>query len=389
MIRPQPPQPKQGETRERYRFDWNSPVVISSHNPHTLYFGGNKLFKTVNRGDRWTAISPDLTAQPDSQHSALVSIDESSLTPGLIWVGTNDGNIQLTQNNGALWTRLNDNMTGAPQNYWVKRVESSHHVEGRAYVVLDGHRHDDQAPYMYLTDDYGQTWKKITNGLPEGSLYVVREDPKNPDLLFAGTEFAVYVSLDRGENWFRFMNGMPTVPVHDLFIHPREYDLIAGTHGRGAWITDDLTSLQQWTPEISKKDIHLFTIRPEVQWARTYEWIWVSDKRFFKPNPPTGSQITYWLKNALPESVKVEILDITGTVIRNLQGPKEAGLHHVRWDFRLNAPQKKAETSSQSRYRQRAPMAAPGEYLVRLSAGETVLTTRLLVEKDDPGYIGR
>ncbi len=389
MIRPQPPQPQEGETRERYRFDWNSPVVISSHNPHTLYFGGNKLFKTVNRGDSWAAISPDLTAQPDSPTSALVSIGESPLIPGLIWVGTNDGNVQLTRNNGTQWTRLNENMTGAPQDYWVKRIEASHHVEGRAYVVFDGHRHDDQAPYIYLTDDYGQSWKKITNGLPEGSVYVVREDHRNPNLLFAGTEFAVYMSLNRGETWSRFMNGMPTVPVHDLFIHPRENDLIAGTHGRGAWIADNLTHLQQWTPEISKNDIYLFDIRSEVLWAQTYEWTWVSDKRFFQPNPPTGSRISYWLKEAQPESVKIEILDITGTVIRNLQGPRDAGLHHVRWDFRQNPPQKKPGAASQSRYRRRAPLATPGEYLVRMTAGETVISTKLVVEEDNPGYIGR
>ena len=163
---------------------------------------------------------------------------------------------------------MNDNMTDAPEKYWVKRVEASNHVEGRAYVALDGHRYNDFAPYIYVTDDYGETWKKITNGLPEGSVYVVREDHKNPDLLFAGTEFAVYVSLNRGENWVRFMNGLPTVPVHDLLIHPRDNDLIAGTHGRGAWIVNNLTPLQQLTPEVKEKDVHLFEVRPEAQWAR-------------------------------------------------------------------------------------------------------------------------
>ncbi len=391
FLRPQPPRPQEGQPRVRYRFDWNAPVIISPHNPHTLYFGGNKLFKSVDRGDNWQTISPDLTADPESRLSALVSVDESPLKPGLIWAGTSDGNVQLTRNGGAAWTRLNDNITDAPQNYWVKRVEASNHVAGRAYVAFDGHRHDDQAPYIYTTDDYGQTWKKITKGLPEGSVYVIREDYKNPDLLFCGTEFAVYISLDRGETWSRFMNGLPTVPVHDLFIHPRDYDLIAGTHGRGAWIVDNLTSLQQWTPEAREKDVHLFDIRPEVQWARTYEWSWVTDKRFFEPNPPTGSTIAYYLKNDLPERVTIEILDITGKVIRNLEGPKEAGVHKVLWNFRQNPPSKsaKAGQTSQRRYQRRAPLAGTGEYLVRLTAGETVLTTKLVVEKDNPGYIGR
>jgi photosystem II stability/assembly factor-like uncharacterized protein len=391
VIRPQPPQPKKGEKRERYRFDWNSPVIISSHNPHTLYFGGNRLFKTVNRGDSWNVISPDLTTDPESQFSAIVSIDESPIKPGVVWVGTSDGNVQLTQDDGANWTLMNDKIAGAPKSYWVKRIEASNHVLGRAYVVFDGHRHDDQKPYIFVTDDFGKTWKKITNGLPEGSVYVVREDYKNPDLLFAGTEFAAYISLDRGENWARFMNGLPTVPVHDLYIHPRDHDLIAGTHGRGAWIVDNITPLQQMTPEVKEKDVFLFDIRPEVQWARSYEWTWVPDKRFIKPNPPMGSNISYHLKNTVP-SVKIEILDITGEVVRDLEGPAEPGIHMVFWDFRKNPPPNQGSQSQESmaqRFRRRLPMVGPGEYLVRLSMGEKILTKKLIIEKDNPDYMGR
>ncbi len=392
MIRPRPPQPKKGEQRERYRFDWNTPVIISLHNPHTLYFGGNKLFKSVNRGDSWQVISPDLTADPESRYSAIVSIDESPLKPGVVWVGTNDGNVQLSKDDGAHWARLNDRIAGAPKSYWVKRIEASNHALGRAYIVFDGHRHDDQEPYIYATEDFGVTWKKITAGLPEGSVYVVREDYKNPDLLFAGTEFAVYISLDRGENWNRFMNGLPTVPVHDLYIHPRDSDLIAGTHGRGAWIVDNITPLQQLNPGIKEKDIHLFDVRPEVQWARSYEWTWVADKRFKRSNPPIGSTISYYLKNNASSAVKIEILDITGTVLRDLEGPGEAGYHKVFWDFRKNPPKKRGSESQQSmqqRFRRRAPMVGPGEYLVRLTAGEKVLSTRLVVEQDNPSYMGR
>ena len=392
MIRPQPPQPKKGEQRERYRFDWNSPLIISPHNPHTLYFGGNKLFKTVSRGDSWNTISPDLTADPDSRFSAIVSIDESPLKPGVVWVGTSDGNVQLTLDDGANWTRLNDNMAGAPKSYWVKRVEASNHEPGRAYVVFDGHRHDDQNPYIYVTEDFGKTWKRITNGLPEGSVYVVREDYKNPDLLFAGTEFAVYISLDRGETWTRFMNGLPTVPVHDLYIHPRDFDLIAGTHGRGAWIVDNITPLQQTTPEMKENGVYLFDIRPEVQLARSYEWTWVADKRFKRPNPPTGSTMFYYLKNDIPEPVKIAIMDITGRVLRDLEGPKQAGFHKVFWDFRENPPKSQGGESQQriqQRFRRRAPMVGPGEYLVQLTAGDKVLSAKLIIEKDDPGYMGR
>lgn len=388
-IRPRAPQPQEGEKRIRLRYDWNSPYIISPHNPHTLYFGANYLFKTVDRGDQWRIISPDLTADPESRYSAIVSIDESPVTPGTLWVGTSDGNVQLTRNDGAAWKRLNDNIEDAPEEYWVKCMEASNHEEGRAYVVFDGHRHDDYAPYIYVTDDFGATWRKITHGLPEGSVYVILEDYKNPDLLFAGTEFAVYMSLDRGQNWGRFMNGLPTVPVHDLLIHPRELDLIAGTHGRGVWIIDNLTPLQQLTPEVKEKDVHLFDIRPEVQWARTYEWSWVPDKRFFKSNPPYGSTLAYWIKNELPEEVKIEILNIQGEVIRNLKGGKEAGMHAVRWDFRKDPPPQKKSASGQPRYRRRSPMVPPGDYQVRVTAGETVLTTWLKIEQDNPKYMGR
>jgi photosystem II stability/assembly factor-like uncharacterized protein len=392
VLRPQSPPAKKGERREQYRFDWNTPVIISPHNPHTLYLGGNKLFKSVDRGDSWNAISPDLTADPESQYSAIVSIDESPLKPGLIWIGTSDGNVQISRDDGARWTLMNEKMTEAPKNYWVKRVEASNHVLGRAYVAFDGHRNDDQAPYIFVTEDFGETWKKITNGLPEGSVYVVREDYKNPDLLFAGTEFAAYISLNRGETWERFMNGLPTVPIHDLYIHPRDSDLIAGTHGRGAWIVDNITPLQQLSSDVKEKDVHLFDARREVQWVRSYEWTWVPDKRFKKPNPPTGSSIFYHLAKELPDPVKIAIIDITGSVVRNLEGPKEGGLHRVFWDFRENPPQQQTGRSGQSmqqRFRRLSPMVAPGEYLVRLTAGDKVLTTKLVVEKDNPDYLGR
>lgn len=391
-IRPRPPAQAEGEQPERYRFDWNSPMLLSPHNPRTLYFGGNKLFKSVDRGDHWKVISPDLTATPDARSSAIVSIDESPLMSGVVWVGTNDGNVCLTKNDGVNWTLLNDKITGAPKNYWVKRIEASNHVPGRAYLVFDGHRNDDQDPYIYITEDFGETWENISGSLPEGSIYVVREDYKNPNLLFAGSEFALYFSIDRGMTWSRFMNGFPTVPVHDLYIHPREGDLIAGTHGRGAWITDNITPLQQLTPEVMEKDVHLFDIRPEVQWARTYEWSWVTDKRFFKPNPPTGSNIAYYLKTEARDSVEIEIVDISGEVIRDFKGPRAAGLQKVFWNFTKNPPPQTESQPGQAMQRQRSRRgspAEPGEYLVRLKSGGTVLTTKLVIEKDNPGYMGK
>ncbi len=394
-IRPRPPAPAAGEERERYRFDWNTPFLISPHNPRTLYLGANKVLKTVDRGDHWQAISPDLTAQVDDRNSALVSVTESPLVPGLIWAGSNDGNVQLTRNDGATWTLLNSNITGAPERYWVKRIEASHHEAGRAFVVFDGHRHDDQAPYVFMTDDFGETWSNITGNLPEGSCYVIREDFVNPDLLFVGTEFAVHYSLDRGATWHRFMNEMPTVPVHDLLIHPRDADLIAGTHGRGAWIVNNITPLQQLTQDVMAEDVHLFDVRPEVQWLTTYEFSWTTDKRFYKPNPPTGSTIAWYLGEDAADEVTIEILDLTGRVIKTFEGSTDAGLNTIFWDFRGDPP---PMTEAQAeRFQQmgrgggsrRGAAVSPGEYLVRLTAGSDVQTTILVIEQDVPGYMGR
>ncbi|MCJ7753934.1 MAG: hypothetical protein MUP13_05185, partial [Thermoanaerobaculales bacterium] len=377
---------------ERARFDWNAPFLISPHNAQTLYMGGKRVFKSVNRGDRWEEISPDLTATPDEPASAIVSLTESTLQAGLLWAGSNDGNVFLLRSGSVEWTALKDNLPDAPERYWVKRIEASHHELGRAYLVLDGHRHNDFAPYVYTTEDFGETWTNITNNLPEGSIYVVREDFKNPDLLFAGSEFAIYMSLDRGATWSRFMTDMPTVPVHDLLIHPRDSDLIAGTHGRGAWVVDNITSLQQMTPEVMASEVHLFDVRPDVQWLSTYEFSWTTDKRFYKDNPPTGSSIRYYLQAEQADSAVVEILNISGEVLRTLAGDSKAGVNVVFWDQRETPPPAPVGDQGGNQYR-RGPrvgnLLPPGIYLVRLTVGEEVQTTRLIIEKHTPGYMGR
>jgi len=388
-IRPRRPAADDEEEPERYHFDWNAPFQLSPHNHQTLYMGGKMVFKSVNRGDSWDIISPDLTAKPDERYSAIVSVAESPIQPGLLWAGTNDGNVYVRQDNTADWTLLTDNIRGVPPHYWVKKIEPSHHELGRAYVVFDGHRWNDFAPYVYATDDYGQSWTNITNNLPEGSVYVIREDFKNPDLLFAGSEFAIYVSIDRGATWSRFMNDMPTAPVHDLVIHPRDADLIAGTHGRGAWIADNITPLQQLTPEVLDKDVHLFEVRPEVQWLSTYEFSWTTQKRFYKDNPPTGSNIVYYLKSEYSDSSSVEILDVAGNVLRTLAGDTQAGINAVFWDQREPPPPEEEGDNRRRQGPRLGDLIPPGEYLVRLTVGNEIQTTRLVIEKDNPGYMGR
>jgi photosystem II stability/assembly factor-like uncharacterized protein len=391
-VRPMPPAPAAGEERERYRFDWNTPFILSPHNPQTLYVGGNKVFKSVDRGDSFTEISPDLTALPEERSSALVSIAESPLLPGLLWAGSNDGNVWMRRGEGSEWELLNGNIPGAPERYWIKSIEASNHEPGRAYVVFDGHRWDDYDPHLFMTDDYGDTWTEITSDLPEGSLYVVTEDPVNPDLLFTGSEVGLYFSMDRGGTWARFMNDLPTVPVHDLLIHPRDMDLIAGTHGRGAWIADNITPLQQMTSEVLEDDLTLFDVRPEVQWLTTYEFSWTTDKRFYANNPPTGSTIAFFAGEGVSGEATIDILDIEGETVRTLEVDVDAGLNLVFWDQRgTPPPMPELPEGVQQRFRgqRRAPLAAPGEYLVRLTVGEQVQTTTLVIEQDVPGYMGR
>ncbi len=391
-VRPQPPMPEGGAERERYRFDWNTPFTLSPHNPQTLYVGGNKVFKSVDRGDTFIEVSPDLTALPEERSSALVSLAESPLVQGLLWAGSNDGNVWVRRTDTSDWELLNGNIPDAPQQYWVKDVEASNHAAGRAYVAFDGHRHMDLDPHVYMTNDYGESWTNITANLPEGSVYVVKEDLKNPDLLFAGSEVGLFFSIDRGENWARFMNGLPTVPVHDLLIHPRDNDLIAGTHGRGAWIADNITPLQQLSESAMGEDVALFDVRPETQWLTTYEFSWTTDKRFYKNNPPTGSTIAFFAGAAQSGTATIEVLDIEGDVLRTMEVDVEEGLNTVFWNHRGDpppAPPPVVEGQQRRFGGNRAPIIPPGEYLVRLTLGGEVQTTRLVIEQDVPGYMGR
>ncbi|GAG02714.1 unnamed protein product, partial [marine sediment metagenome] len=233
----------------KMRWNWNAPILVSPHNSDVIYHSGNKVVKSPFRGEYWEVISPDLTTNNPKflttgkggdgniQYCTITSFDESPLVEGLLWVGTDDGNVQMTRDSGKKWTKLNDNITGNP-GYWVSRVIASNFDPGTAYVSYTGFRRDDFRPFVYKTTDYGKTWASIAANLPHEPINVIREHPANPNLLFVGTEFAVYVSIDGGKSWSQMKNNMPIQPVQDLKIHPRENDLIVATHGRGIWIAD-------------------------------------------------------------------------------------------------------------------------------------------------------
>ncbi|HKF58221.1 MAG TPA: hypothetical protein VKJ45_22450 [Blastocatellia bacterium] len=357
------PEPPKGE---QYRFNWDTPVVLSPHNPRTLYCGANKLFKSVDRGDTWTA-SPDLTKQIDrsklpimgtagdkpmaSKHDGtgnygnIITIAESSVLPGVLWVGTDDGNVQLSRDGGANWTNVAKNIPGlGGDTYQVSRVEPSHFDAGTCYVTIDGHRADDWKPYAYITRDYGATWKSIVANLPVGNINVIREDLKNKNLLFAGTEFGLYCSLNGGAEWKRFSTGLPTVRIDDLLIHPRDNDLIVATHGRSMYILDDITPLQQLSDSVVDEAAHLFDVRPGTQWLRdaTLGRYSGGARNFIADNAPAGTAISYYLKSVPSGDVKITISDVTGKVLRTLTGTKETGLNRVEWDLRGEAPPRPA-----------------------------------------------
>lgn len=361
--------PRQTDSsRPVVRMNWNTPFVLSHHNPHTLYYGANFLFKSVDRGDQWQIISPDLSTNDPKKtlrdsggltrdvtgaevHCTLITISESPLVPGLIWVGTDDGNVQLTLDDGVTWTNVRPNIPDVQETIWVSRVEASHFDKAVCYVTFDGHRSDDFRPYVYKTEDFGRTWENITNNLPDGhSVYVIREDLKNKNLLFVGTEFGVFASVNGGKSWTQLKNGIPTVAAHDLLIHPRAADLIAGTHGRGVYILDDITHLQQFTEEVSGKEAHLFENPVATKWQGISRGATRGHKLFVGRNPLSMSQvepsnsptpiqntasINYYLKSKPQEKAMVKISNLDQTMTRTILLDDTPGIGRYRWDMRF------------------------------------------------------
>jgi photosystem II stability/assembly factor-like uncharacterized protein len=324
------------------RWNWCAPILVSAHNSDVIYHCGNMVVLSANRGETWTEISPDLSANDPTklpvegkggdgniQYGTMTTFDESPLLPGLLWAGTDDGNVWVTRDNGKNWTKLNDKIPGQP-GYWVSRVAASPSDPGTAYVSYTGFRNDDFRPFLYKTADYGATWTSLAAGLAEGPVNVIREDPKNPKLLFAGTDFGVYVSIDGGLAWHKMKGDMPTQPVHDLKVQPREADLIIATHGRGAYIID-IKPLQELTAEVLAKDFHLFAVEPKVRWVG-------QDRResgssnFAGESEPAGLAVSYLLKVKPKEAVKVRIY-AGSLLLQEITGASEAGFNTVQWNM--------------------------------------------------------
>jgi photosystem II stability/assembly factor-like uncharacterized protein len=405
-----PPNVINAQQGDAYRFNWNTPYILSPHNPSVVWYGGNRLFKSYDRGDSWVA-SADLTKNIDrntiavmdvpgdrtmlskndglTQWGTIITVSESPVMPGVVWAGTDDGLLQLTRDGGATFTEVGKNLPGLPANHlhWVSRVDASHFDAGTAYVSVDGHRSDDLKPYVFVTRDYGKTFQSITNGLPAyGNVQVVKEDPKNKDLLYVGTEFGLYVSTNGGGEWKKFMSNLPTSRVDDILIHPRENDLIIATHSRGVFIADDLTPLQQMTPAIASQDAVLFDIRPAVAYLndRRLAQQLGGQKVYLGENPPRGAAINYYLKSAPSGDVKISIKDIAGREIRTLEGTKTAGINRVQWNLAPTPPPNAGRGGGGGGGGGGGPQPVePGTYMVTLTIGSVTLTKPIVVLRDE------
>jgi S1-C subfamily serine protease/photosystem II stability/assembly factor-like uncharacterized protein len=323
--------PKNPEGQPPYRFNWNTPFILSNHNSHIFYCGGNYVFRSLKQGDELKPISPEISRTKRGTASAIA---ESPKNPDIVWVGTDDGYLWVTRDGGAKWTNVFEKV-GLPGPRWVASIEPSRTVEGRAYVVFDGHRSDDDEPYVYVTEDFGQTWKSLRANLPAGSTRVLREDIEVPDLLYLGTEFAAWASLDRGAHWTKINNNLPTVAVHEFAQPSTASEIVAATHGRSLWVLD-VAALRQMTPAALKAKTNLFKPAAATRWRNELskgEAMGGGNRHFYGDNPPSGAQI-YFSLSKKAEKISVKILDINGKVIGELspqQIKKEPGLQRVAW----------------------------------------------------------
>jgi photosystem II stability/assembly factor-like uncharacterized protein len=405
----------------KYRFNWEFPITISPHDHNKVYVGSQYIHMTTDGGNSWQIISPDLTRDdkskmgisggltPDNigvEYAGVVfSIAESPKEAGVIWAGTNDGLVQITRDGGKHWTNVTANIPGLPQWGTVSNIEASRYAAGKAYITVDFHQMDNRDPYVYKTSDHGKTWTLITNGIPHGMLsyaHCIREDPVRPGLLYLGTENALYVSFDDGANWQPLQSGLPHAPVYWIAVQERFHDLALATYGRGFWILDDLTPLEQLTDEVRSSDAHLFVPRDAYRFRNISEPASVTYDPTTGHNPPYGADINFYLKSAQKEGdVKLSILDASGKTVRTIDTKDlhtSPGINRVWWDLRFD-PTKQIRLRTSPLYApdvkvgpegwRPAPgvepislLAPPGTYTVKLTVGGHDYTQKLNVLKD-------
>jgi photosystem II stability/assembly factor-like uncharacterized protein len=391
--------------KEKLRYNWNSPIALSPTEKGTIYIGAQFLFRSRDHGQNWERISPDLTTndpikQKQEQsggvtvdnssaemHTTIYSISESPKDKNLIWVGTDDGNLQLTRDSGKTWNNVVANVPGLPKNSWVSWVQASNFEAGTAYAAFDRHTFGDMAPYVFKTTDYGKTWTPLVTDKDSktvrGYAHVIKEDLEKPDLLFLGTEFGLWISVNGGNEWAQFKgNHFPAVAVRDLAIHPREHDLVLATHGRGIWIVDDIVPLRNLTNDVISKEVAFVTARP-IQQRIEANGGWANgDAVFVGDNPPDAAVITYFQRERhLFGKMKIEILDSNGRVLDEIPASKRPGLNRVTWSMREKPP-RVPPAAQIAFFGTRGPRLVPGDYTVRLTKTGKTYETKFTVGLD-------
>ena len=380
--------PRREQGKEPLRFNWTPPIMLSPHNPAIVYTGAQVLFRSLDRGDRWTEISPDLTTNEKAKqggagnisYCTITTLSESPIKPGLILVGTDDGKVQMTMDGGATWKDCTAKIAsaGGPDNFWASRVLASPHDAATAFAAKTGLRFDDFRACLFKTTDYGETWTSISGNLPEKPVNVIVQDRKNANLLFVGTEQGVYVSIDGGKKWVPFKNNMPWVKVTDLVIHPRENDLVVASYGRGLFVTN-ITLLQELNDNVFSQDVYLFEIKPQVQRVTggigNYQLL--GDSHLFTPNEPNAIVINYFLKEKAKDKVKIMVSDPYGKMLQEIAGKGDAGMNAVLWDMRV--PRSQGQAGGFRGFG--GAMVDPGEYMVTLELAGQKLTKKALIPK--------
>ena len=396
------PQPKKGDPE--LRFNWNAPMAVSAFVPDRFYMGSQFVHRSDDMGDSWTIISPDLTtndkAKQDQANSGGLSVDnsgaekyttiftiaESPLDQNILWVGTDDGNIQLTTDAGKTWTNLTENLVGIPKNTWVYHIEASVHAKGTAYAVFEGHSSGDMKPYTLKTTDFGKTWKSIISEdiNPKAFVRNIQEDYVNEDLLYLGTEFGLYITIDGGKNWSQFTNNMPPVAVHYIELQKRTNDLVMGTHGRGVIIIDDITPLRELTAEILNKDVHFFETKPFTMTEDSgFSGSFGAETQFVGENKSTAANIVYYLqKRHTFGKMDMEVQDMQGKKIATLAPGKSKGINIVSWNF-IGANPKVAQAKTLAYGGFASPRVAAGKYKVVLTKGDETYSQEIEVKYDE------
>ncbi len=394
------PLPQYNEGKLRY--NWNTPIHVSPTQKGTIYIGAQFLFRSRDHGQTWERISPDLTTNdPEKQkqeqsggvtvdnssaemHTTIFSIAESPKNGNLIWAGTDDGNLQLTRDSGTTWKNVVGNIRGLPKHAWVTSIDASHFAEGTAYATFDLHTFGDMRPYVYKTADFGETWMPVVSptSLVRGYAHVVKEDLVNPDLLFVGTEFGLWVSLDGGQQWAQYKGGdLPNVAVRDLAIHPRDHDLVIATHGRGIWIVDDITPLRTLTPDTLAREVAFIQAKPAVQRIEAGGGWSNGDAAFSGTNPTNEAVITYYQKKRhIFGDLKIEVFDQDGK-LGTIPSSKRRGLNRTTWAMRLKPPRVPSAASAAFGAAV-GPRVLPGTYTLKLVKDKNVYTTQLKAVAD-------